>query len=221
QDNQAVPIRTSPAPAGGSDVSQEWGLVRASLKQHLVLPGIGRIQGAYGSFWYSDVILYNPLPRSQNVTIRYVPTGGGPVTDELREKTLTLGAMEIRVINDALKSIFGYESGNGAFFLDPETGINATSRTYTRSSAGSYGFGTNAIDIFAATRPRFPVTFAAAFNGSNFRTNLVLTDVSGRGTLATPIAAGANGVMGDANVSVATQANRQEQFSSMATSLAL
>jgi len=79
----------------------------------------------------------------------------------------------------------------------------------------------NAIDVFAATRPRFPVTFAAAFNGSNFRTNLVLTDVSGRGTSTITTAAGANGVMGDANVSMATEANRQEQFSSIATSLSL
>jgi len=97
------PIRVSPAPAGGSDVTQEWGVVRASLKQRLVLPGVGRIQGAYGSFWYSDVILYNPMSQPQNVLVRYVPTGSGPVTDELREKTLTLAPNEIRVITDALK----------------------------------------------------------------------------------------------------------------------
>lgn len=214
-------VRTSPAPAGGGDVTQEWGVVRASLKQHLVLPGVGRIQGAYGSFWYSDIVLYNPLPRAQNVVVGYVPTGSGPVTDELRQKTLTLGAMEIRVINDALKSIFGYDSGNGAFFLDPEAGINATSRTYTRSAAGSYGFGMNAIDIFAATRPRFPVTFAGAFGGTNFRTNLVLTDVSNRGTTANAIATGANGVMGAADLSFTAGANGQEQFSSLALQLGL
>jgi len=214
-------IRVSPAPAGGSDVTQEWGVVRASLKQRLVLPGIGRIQGAYGSFWYSDVILYNPMPSPQNVLVRYVPTGAGPVTDELREKTLTLAPMEIRVITDALKSIFGYESGNGAFFLEPQEGINATSRTYTRSSAGSFGFGMNGIDVFAATRPRFPVTFAGAFGGTNFRTNLVLTDVSGRGTTARTTATGANGVMGAADVSFAAIANGQQQIASIQMPLAL
>jgi len=214
-------IRVSPAPAGGSDVTQEWGVVRASLKQRLVLPGIGRVQGAYGSFWYSDVILYNPMPTPQNVLVRYVPTGSGPVTDELREKTLTLAPAEIRVITDALKSIFGYESGNGAFFLEPEEGINATSRTYTRSTAGSFGFGMNAIDVFAATRPRFPVTFAGAFGGTSFRTNLVLTDVSGRGTIATTIATGANGVMGAADVSFSTVANGQQQIASIQMPLAL
>ena len=214
-------IRTSPAPAGGSDVTQEWGVVRASLKQRLVLPGIGRIEGAYGSFWYSDVILYNPMPAPQNVVVRYVPTGSGPVTDELREKTLTLAPLEIRVIADALKSIFGYESGNGAFFLEPEEGINATSRTYTRSAAGSFGFGMNGIDVFAATRPRFPVTFSGAFGGTNYRTNLVLTDVSGRGTVATTTATGANGVMGASDVSFAAVANGQEQFGSIQTRLSL
>jgi hypothetical protein len=214
-------LRISPAPAGGSDVTQEWGVVRASLKQLLVLPGVGRIQGAYGSFWYSDVVLYNPLPKSQNVLVRYVPTGSGPTTQELREKTLTLAPMEIRVITDALKSIFGFESGNGAFFLEPESGINATSRTYTRSSAGSYGFGMNAIDLFAATRPRFPVTFAGAFNGSNFRTNLVLTDVSGRGTSVIANALGTNGTMGSENIVFAVEPNRQDQASSISNFLGL
>jgi len=214
-------IIISPAPAGGSDVTQEWGVVRASLKQHLVLPGIGRIEGAYGSFWLSDIVLYNPMPSPQNVVIRYVATGSGPVTNDLKEKTLTLAPAEIRVIVDALKSVFGLESGNGAFFLEPEIGINATSRTYTRSATGSYGFGMNAIDIFAATRPRFPVTFSGAFGGTNFRTNLVLTDVSGRGTTAKTIATGANGVMGEANASFSAGANGQAQISSIAAQLSL
>ena len=214
-------IVISPLPGGGSDVTQEWGVVRASLKQRLVLPGIGRIEGAYFSYWLSDVILYNPLAKPQNVLVRYVPTGNGPVTDELREKTLTLAPLEIRVITDALKTIFGYEAGNGAFFLEPEVGINATSRTYTRSTLGSYGFGMNAIDVFAATRPRFPVTFAGAFGGANFRTNLVLTDVSGRGTVANTLASGVNGTMGSSNVSFAAGANGQQQISSINLALSL
>ncbi|HJW95131.1 MAG TPA: hypothetical protein VJ901_16060 [Thermoanaerobaculia bacterium] len=209
-------LRVSPVPAGGSDVTQEWGVVRASLKQTLVLPGVGRIQGAYGSFWYSDVVLYNPMAKSQNVLVRYVPNGSGPTTQELHEKTLTLAPAEIRVITDALKSIFGLDSGNGAFFLEPESGINATSRTYTRSSAGSFGFGMNAIDIFAATRPRFPVTFSGAFNGSNFRTNLVLTDVSGRGTNVQLFAADIYGALAATDIGFIVDANRQNQASSIA-----
>ncbi|MDQ6803323.1 MAG: hypothetical protein M3041_21180, partial [Acidobacteriota bacterium] len=38
-----------PSSAGGSDVVQEWGVVRASLRQQLVLPGAGRVSGAFGS----------------------------------------------------------------------------------------------------------------------------------------------------------------------------
>lgn len=211
----------SPFPGGGGDVTQEWGVVRASLKQRLVLPGIGRIEGAFGSFWQSDVIIYNPLTTSQKVLVRYVPNGDGPVTDDLKEKTLTLQAQEIRVINDALKTLFGYDIGNGALFLEPEVGINATSRTYTRSSLGSFGFGMNAIDLFAATRPRFPVTFSGAFQGTNFRTNLVLTDVSGRGTTAATLASGANGAMGAANVTFTAGPNGQQQASNISASLSL
>jgi hypothetical protein len=211
----------SPFPGGGGDVTQEWGVVRASLKQHLVLPGIGRIEGAYGSFWQSDVVIYNPSAARQNVVVRWVPTGSGPVIDQPQQKTLTLEPMEIRVIADALKTLFGFDSGNGAFFLDPDFGINATSRTYTRGGAGSYGYGTNAIDIFSATRPRFPVTFSGAFAGENFRTNLVLTDVSGRGTVASTLATGANGAMGANDLTIAAAPNGQQQLNSIGLMLGL
>ncbi len=214
-------ILISPAPAGGSDVVQEWGVVRASLKQHLVLPGIGRTAGAYGSFWQSDMILYNPLPVSQNVTLRYLPNGSVTAVAENDQKKITLAAGEIRQITDALKTIFGYESGNGAVFLDPESGINATSRTYTRSTAGSFGFGMNAIDVFSATRPRFPVTFSGAFNGKDFRTSLILTDVSGRGTNANLKATGANGAMGTSNFTFGVTANGQQQLAGVSTFLSL
>ncbi len=211
----------SPAPGGGSDVVQEWGVVRASLKQHLVLPGIGRIEGAYGSFWKSDIILYNPLPVAQNVTLRYVANGAVTTVAENDQKTLTLAPGEIRQITDALKSIFGYDSGNGAVFIDPESGINATSRTYTRSTAGSFGFGMNAIDIFSATRPRFPVTFSGAFNGKDFRTSLILTDVSGRGTNANLKATGMNGLMGASHATFGTAANGQQQLGGLSSFLSL
>src|SRR5437660_11580888 len=82
------------------------------------------------------------------------------------------------------------EGGVGALFIDPDTGasINVTGRTYTQSSGGTYGYGMNAIDIYAAASARFPVTFAAAFQGSDYRTNFFMTDVSGRGSAAAFVA---------------------------------
>lgn len=61
-----APVSRVSAPiGGGGDVIQEWGVVRGSLKQRLVLPGVARLRGAYESFWQTDVTVYNPLPGSK------------------------------------------------------------------------------------------------------------------------------------------------------------
>jgi hypothetical protein len=206
--------------SGGSDVLQEWGVVRASFTQHLVLPGVGRTPGAYGSYWMSDLIIHNPMNAPQKVNIRFLPNG--PLVDAIATTTtLTLQPHEIRVVPDSLKTLFGAESGSGAYFIDPESGVNATSRTYTKSGNGTYGFGMNAIDVYAGSAsPRFPVTFSGAFAGPNFRTNLIMTDVSGRGTDANATALGFAGVLSGSSTFRVTGAG-QEQFNSIAAPLGL
>lgn len=191
---------------GGSDITQEWGVVRASLAQRLVLPGVGRTPGAYGSNWSTDVVLHNPLDTRQNVTVRYVPNGDSLSGTVRSERVVTLEPHEIRVIPDALKTLFLFETGAGAFFLTPDEGIDATSRTYSTSAAGTYGFGMNAIDLYAAASPRFPVSFAGALQGSNYRTNVILTDVSGRGTTSALTAAGTSGSIGVSDFLLSTPA---------------
>lgn len=176
-----APVSRVSAPiGGGGDVIQEWGVVRGSLKQRLVLPGVSRLRGAYDSFWRTDVILYNPLAETQLVDVRYVPLG----IETSVTTTLTLEPYEIRAIPDVLYSLFGLETGGGALHVLPQAGVNATARTYTRKGYGTFGFGMQAIDFFNAAGPRFPLTFSGAFPGNDFRTNVMLTDTSGRGTYA-------------------------------------
>ena len=211
-----------PPSSGGSDVLQEWGVVRASLAQKLILPGISRTAGAFGSYWQSDVVLYNPVDDQQKVRIDYVATGGSVTASEVRTTTLTLGAKEIRVIPDALKALFDVDSGGGAFFLTPDLGVNVTSRTYTKSANGTFGFGMNGIDFYAAAAsPRFPVTFSGAFPGPNFRTNVVITDTSGRGTEAAFSGAGILGAIGSGSVTFTAPPNGQVQMNSITPTLGI
>lgn len=189
------PPIVAPPVAGGSDVIQEWGVVHASLAQKLVLPGISHTPGAFGSSWLSDVTFYNPLDVAQHVSVLYTPTGSGVQTTSLNQRDVTLAPHEIRLVPDALASLFGIESGGGAFVITPDPGgaINVTSRTYTQAAQGTYGFGMNGIDVYSAVGPRFGLTFSGAFFGANTRTNLTLTDVSGRGASASLQAASSNG----------------------------
>jgi len=172
--------RVSAPIGGGGDVTQEWGVVRGSMKQRLVLPGVARLRGAYESFWQTDVTVYNPLAERQQVEVRFVPLG---VENDV-STMLTLEPHEIRAIPDVVKSLFFIENGGGTLHLLPDTGINATARTYSRKGNGTFGYGMHAIDFFNAAGPRFPLTFSGAFPGENFRTNVLLTDTSGRGTHA-------------------------------------
>jgi hypothetical protein len=175
----AVPVsRVSPPISGGGDVVQEWGVVRASLKQRLVLPGVARLRGAYDSFWQTDVTFYNPLPDQQQLEVRFVPLG----LENSVSATLMLEPYELRAIPDVVRSLFLIENGGGTLHLEPAVGINATARTYSRKGEGTFGYGMHAIDVLNGAGPRFPLTFSGAFPGANFRTNVLVTDTSGRGT---------------------------------------
>ncbi len=171
--------------SGGGDVTQEWGVVRGSLRQRLVVPAVARAEGAHGTFWRTDLVLQNALAVSQSVSLRFVPSGEGTVAPIVR--TLRLDPRELRVEPDLLRGIFGLESGSGALFLTPEGdgAIRATTRTYTSSPEGSYGMGVAAVDVLAAASARFPFTFSAAIRGGGFRSNFVVADTAGRGAAAT------------------------------------
>ncbi|HEX7421070.1 MAG TPA: hypothetical protein VF505_14365, partial [Thermoanaerobaculia bacterium] len=214
-------IIVSPPPptSGGSDVVQEWGVVRASLKQQLVLPTVGRTNGAFGSNWVSDVIFQNPIDAAQQIDLRFVPSGQSM---QPQSRTLTLNPLEIRMIKDIVGSLFQIGSAIGALFITPASGVTVTSRTYSLASGGTYGFGMNAIDVLAAAAsPRFPVTFAGAFPGANFRTNMTLTDTSGHGTEAVLNADGNDGAIGSSGLTLTTTPNGHQQFNFITSSLGI
>lgn len=201
---------------GGADVGQEWGVVRASFRQRLVIPGVARQQGAFGSRWQTDVVLHNPLDTPQTITLRLVPietellrnlrqigsrareTENAP---EVVAPQLKLEAHEIRIVSDVLKSMFNIDSGGGTLFIDPQQEVSATSRTYTRgANNGTFGLGMPAIDFYNVASPRFPALFSGAFPGANFRTNVLLTD-TGKGTAVHLIAHGGSGIAARSDLS--------------------
>jgi hypothetical protein len=179
------PISAPPA-GGGADVVQEWGAVRASLKQRLVLPGVANTRGAFGTSWQTDVVLFNPLDAPQNVEVHYVAGTEQQVRTVARmTRTLTLAARETRVIPNVLNSLFFITNSGGTLFFTPAAGMNVFGRTYTRrNDGGTLGYGMQAIDAMNAAGPRFSHSFAGAFQGANFRTNVQLTDTTGSGGAA-------------------------------------
>jgi hypothetical protein len=170
--------------SGGADVIQEWGVVRGSLKQRLVIPATARTNGVNGSRWRTDLVLRNPDPSPVAVAVRFLPNPG--TASAVPDASVMLPGNAIVTKSDVLASLFQLESGSGALLLTPELGrsIDATSRTYTSAAAGTYGMSVGAVDVFAGIGAGFPISFAAGLLGDGFRTNVLATDVSGRGARA-------------------------------------
>ncbi|MHB1044836.1 MAG: hypothetical protein ACYC4P_02380 [Thermoanaerobaculia bacterium] len=169
--------------SGGADVFQEWGVVKGSLRQRLVIPAVARTGGEGGAFWKTDLLLRNPADEPVQVDLQFVPASvAGPV-DPVPSVFVVLGPREIRLFPDVLESLIHVEAGSGALFLTPEGTrvVSATTRTYTASEEGSYGMSLGAVDLFAASSARFPLAFSGAFPGWGYRTNAGAVDVAGRG----------------------------------------
>jgi hypothetical protein len=202
-------------------VTQEWGIVRASLRQHLVLPGVARLAGAFGSQWMTDLVVFNPLDTEQAVAVKLTDMGGEVTTAVVNEIQITLQPREIRVVRDVVGALFGIANGGGVLHLQPETAVTASARTYSRKGEGTFGFGMQAIDFYNAAGPNFPLYFAGAFLGPHYRTNMVLTDTSGRGAGATLQAHGILGMLGDQQSTIIAPPAGIAQYNAIAERLGL
>ena len=205
-----------PSSGGGADVVQEWGVVKASLYQRLVIPASARATGVGGSTWRTDLVLRNPDETPLPVSIRLLPN---PYTEDVSVGTdIVLAPGEIRLVPDALKTLFDLERASGALLLVPEGGrsVDATSRTYSVGDHGTFGMGVGAVDLYATSSPNFPVTFSAALLGPGFRTNVVATDASGRGSLLTLALAPASADLFPVTFGLDAPAGKQRQLNGLA-----
>ena len=117
--------------------------VPAPSEKSLTIPAVGRAPGANGTFWRSDVTLFNPNSDSMNITLRYNGTN----------KTLNLPGRDTQVLADILSS-FNATSGSGPLSLSwtASTGPVVTSRTYTTvETGGTFGQSVDPIATLGST----------------------------------------------------------------------
>ena len=101
----------------------------------LVVPAVGRVPGANGTFWRSDVTFYNPGTSTMSLSLRYQPAGSD--NRFVNARVLTIGAGKTLVLTDALNWL-GIASGSGALDVrwTSTLGPVVSSRTYTTTTAG-------------------------------------------------------------------------------------
>ncbi len=190
--NIATPSGEPPPPTAPA-FFQTAPLTRFSLRQQRVIPASARMPGLFGASWRTDLILRNPGANPLPVTVRFLPN---PATStSAPDASVTIASRAIAVIPDALGSLFRFEQGSGALLLLPGSGgtLEATSRSYTGSSNGTFGMAVDAEDVIAATRPGYSQAFSAGLLGSGFRTNLVSGDLTAAGSRAELFASAGGG----------------------------
>lgn len=114
--------------------------VPAIQTEDLYIPVVGRTAGASGTYWRSDVTMFNPGAESMTVTLRLLESGRD--NSGVMGSTLSLPAGKTIVLADVVEWL-GRTSGSGALQLSFEgSPVNpiVTSRTYTTGeTGGTYG----------------------------------------------------------------------------------
>lgn len=114
----------------------------------LVIPAVGRLGGANGTFWRSDVTIYNPTMQVMILGLRYIQSGTDGRTAPVN--TITIPPGRVQAIADVNTSL-NIGDGNGALQISWGSGAGpiVTSRTYTTTSgSGTYGQSIDPVSTF-------------------------------------------------------------------------
>lgn len=128
----------------GAGVLQSMGLNLGSIPSGSVallqtadiLAGANKA-GLNGTLWETDLEIHNASTAATTFTVQLLETGKANTSPQ--SMTFELGASSSVRYENSMETLFGYE-GAGAFRVLVESDdVKVTSRTYTRSSDGSYG----------------------------------------------------------------------------------
>jgi PKD repeat protein len=122
--------------------------IAAPKGSELTIPAIGRAPGVNGTFWRSDVTLFNPSLTTMTVSLRYLAAGQD--NRGAASHSVTIAPSRTLVIADAAQFL-GITTGTGALQVSWTTpsGPIVTSRTYiTTDNGGSYGQSIDPVATF-------------------------------------------------------------------------
>ena len=113
-----------------------------SASGQILIPAAGSVEGAFGTFFRSEVVVTNFATRTQQMHIRWIPQAGSGVESQV---TITsLGPVSGFRFDDFVRQVLG-QRGLGAVVItavtngvpDPNGSLYATSRIYTNSPAAA------------------------------------------------------------------------------------
>lgn len=104
-----------------------------------IVPIAGHTDGAFGTFWRTDLLLSNSAGQSQVVDLTFYPNGVAPVT-----RSIVIGPLDTMLVADAVNpATFSQppRSWIGQLILESPQGLHASAHTWTTSPTleGTYG----------------------------------------------------------------------------------
>jgi len=140
--------------------------------------GIARAAGAHGTWWRSDVRLFNPGDSPVSIDVTFLPrqtTNASPA-----KVSIVLAPSELREVIDVLGSLFGAPDGSvGALDLRSGSSFLVAGRTSnidpSGARPGSFGAKLSAVPLLSFSSSLDEgVTLPGAAPAAGFRTNLAI-----------------------------------------------
>ena len=145
-----------------------------------IVPAAGHAEGAFGTFWRTDLLLSNSVNHSQVIDLKFYPTGSAAAVT----RSIVIGPMETVLVPDAVNpAAFSTQAQSwiGQLVLESPHGLHASAHTWTTSPLrdGTYGGVLDSYDplilpshgtltgLLVNARFRSNVAFANGANGTN------------------------------------------------------
>lgn len=148
------------------------------------IPAGARATGAFGTFWKTDLRIYNTCSSVANVTIYYLPRA--TFAGHAASTSVSLNAKETRVFENVLETLFGITDNTaGGFRLTSNCNLVVESRTWTpapEGATGTYGQRIPGIPKDFEVRAGETVDVLYIDNTADFRTNFGMIETSGAGS---------------------------------------
>lgn len=146
---------------------------------NLYIPAIVKAPGNYGTNWRTDLVFMNSSSNSLNVELEFYSKEGVTAS----QSYITLLPFSMGIYLDALKTLFGKDSGFGSVVVKNVNTSNffVFSKIYNLKNDGStYGQGTLAFKTEESTSVNDAPIFSMGLEESQkFRTNVGIFEISG------------------------------------------
>lgn len=148
----------------------------------IIFPVVAHTRGAFGTYWRSDLRLFNPaFDREAQLRLHLIPPSGS-ADFAPRQTDVIVPHSSILGLDDVVLDRLGLDSARGTLIVESaETSIiHGTSRTYTADAVGSFGqFVAPVADNENTATAGDPPIVILPPNGNDHRLNLGLVEVSG------------------------------------------